>query len=72
LDPNIALTGGSKGKWTAAEDSKLKDAVQTHGDMDWGVISAVVPGRAIVSVTVDGRKSWDRTSAARVDARVNG
>jgi myb proto-oncogene protein len=45
LDPRIALTGGSKGKWTAVEDIKLKDAVKTHGDKDWGAISLVVPGR---------------------------
>jgi hypothetical protein len=44
-DPSIILTGGSNGKWTAIEDSKLKDAVQTHGQKDWGVISALVPGR---------------------------
>jgi hypothetical protein len=45
LDPRIALTGGSKGEWTGAEYSKLKDAVQTHGDKDWGAIAALVPGR---------------------------
>jgi hypothetical protein len=45
FNPSIALTGGSKGKWTAAEDSKLKDAVQTHCGKDWAAISALVPGR---------------------------
>jgi hypothetical protein len=45
LDPYIALTGGSKGKWTDIEDSKLKDAVQTHGDKDWVALSGLVPGR---------------------------
>jgi hypothetical protein len=45
LKPSIALTPGRKGKWTAVEDNKLKDAVQTHGDKDWAVISALVPGR---------------------------
>jgi hypothetical protein len=45
LDPRIVLTGGSKGKWTAAEDRKLKDAVKTHRNKDWGAISLLVPGR---------------------------
>jgi hypothetical protein len=27
------------------EDSKLKDAVHTHGDKDWVAIAALVPGR---------------------------
>jgi hypothetical protein len=44
LDPSIALTGGSKGEWTTVEDSKLKDAVKTHGDKEWGAISLMVPG----------------------------
>jgi myb proto-oncogene protein len=43
LDPSIDR--GSTGKWTAVEDSKLKDAVQTHGAKDWDAISALVPGR---------------------------
>lgn len=33
-----------KGKWTAVEDSQLKHAVQPHGDKDWVVLSALVPG----------------------------
>jgi hypothetical protein len=45
LDPGIALTGGSKGKWTSVEDIKLKDAVRTHGGKNWGLIAALVPGR---------------------------
>jgi myb proto-oncogene protein len=45
LDPSIDRASGRKGKWSAIEDSKLKDAVQTHGDKDWGTISALVPGR---------------------------
>jgi hypothetical protein len=31
--------------WTTDEDNKLKDAVQMHGDENWGVIAALVPGR---------------------------
>jgi hypothetical protein len=45
LDPNIGRASGRKGKWTAVEDSKLKGAVQTHGDKDWVAISLLVPGR---------------------------
>ena len=45
LDPSIDRASGRKGKWTAVEDSKLKDAVQTHGDKDWVTITALVLGR---------------------------
>jgi uncharacterized protein (DUF2237 family) len=45
LDPSIDRASGRKGKWTAVEDSKLKDAVQTHGGKNWIAISALVPGR---------------------------
>jgi hypothetical protein len=44
-DPNISL---SIGYWTSVEDSKLKDAVQTHGGKDWKKIAALVPGRTKV------------------------
>jgi hypothetical protein len=42
-DPRVALTGGSKGKLAEDEDSKLNDAVQTHGEDKWGTITALVP-----------------------------
>jgi hypothetical protein len=45
LDPIIGRANGRKGKWAEAEDSKLKDAVQTHGDNDWVAVSVLVPGR---------------------------
>jgi hypothetical protein len=32
-------------KWTADEDSKLKDAVQTNGGKHWAATAALVPGR---------------------------
>jgi hypothetical protein len=41
----IDRANGRTGKWTAVEDSKLEDAIQTHGDKDWLAISALVPGR---------------------------
>jgi hypothetical protein len=45
LDPSMTLTAGSTGTWTEDEDSKLKDAVQTHGGKNWNKIAAMVPGR---------------------------
>jgi hypothetical protein len=45
LDPNIVRETGSKIKWTADENSILKDAVQMHGGKDWAAISELVPGR---------------------------
>jgi ribosome recycling factor len=45
LDPGIDRANGRTGRWTAVEDSKLKDAVQTYGDKSWGAITALVPGR---------------------------
>jgi hypothetical protein len=45
LDPNIGGTTRRTGKWTAVEDSKLMNAVKTHGGKDWIAITALVPGR---------------------------
>jgi hypothetical protein len=45
LDPNIVRVTGRKGRWTADEDTKLKDAVQLHGGKKWVAIAALVPGR---------------------------
>jgi uncharacterized protein (DUF2237 family) len=45
LDPNIALTAGSMGRWTADENIKLKAALQMHGSKDWAAIAVLVPGR---------------------------
>jgi hypothetical protein len=58
LAPSIALTAGRTGTWEEDEDSKLKEAVQTHGDKDWVTISLLVPGRTKNSVAIDGRNSW--------------
>jgi hypothetical protein len=46
LKHSIDQAAGSKGEWAAVEDSKLKDAVQTHGGKNWVAIAALVPGRA--------------------------
>jgi hypothetical protein len=45
LDASIVRATGRKGRWTADEDKKLKDAVPTHGDKDLGAIAALVPSR---------------------------
>jgi hypothetical protein len=50
------LANGLAGKWTEDEDSKLKDAVQTHSGKNWGAIAALVPGR----VTSQCRHRWHR------------
>jgi hypothetical protein len=43
---SIDGTARRTGKWTSVKDSKLKDAVKTHGGKDWTAIAALVPGRA--------------------------
>jgi hypothetical protein len=48
LDPSIVhivQVTGYTGSWTAVEDSKLQDAVQTHGGKNWAAIAALVLGR---------------------------
>jgi myb proto-oncogene protein len=39
------LANGREGKWTAVEDSQLKDAVLSHGDKNWVAIAALVSDR---------------------------
>jgi hypothetical protein len=34
-----------KGPWTAEEDAKVIDLVQTHGAKKWSVIASALPGR---------------------------
>jgi antitoxin (DNA-binding transcriptional repressor) of toxin-antitoxin stability system len=46
LDPSIDPTTVRAGKWTAVDDGKLKDAVQTHGGKDWPANAALVTGRS--------------------------
>jgi hypothetical protein len=45
LDPSIDRSNGRTGTWAEEEDSKLRDAVQTHGGNNWAAIAALVPGR---------------------------
>jgi hypothetical protein len=50
LDRNIDQANG---KWTEDEDSRLKDAVHTHGGKNWGAIAALVLGRTV-------KQCWSR------------
>jgi uncharacterized protein (DUF2237 family) len=45
LNPSIDVANGRTRKWTEDEDSKLKDAVQTHGGKNWAAFSELLPGR---------------------------
>jgi hypothetical protein len=64
LDPSIALTGGSKGKWREEEEnSKLVGAVQTHGGKNWVAIAALVPGRTGKQCN----KRWHDALVASID-----
>jgi hypothetical protein len=45
LNVNVDRMPGRTGTWTAVEVNKLKCAVQTHGDKNWGEVAALVPGR---------------------------
>jgi hypothetical protein len=68
LNPGIALAGGSKGKWTLVEDTKLKDAVQIHDGKDWAAITALVPGRTKIQC----QHRWKHVDPNRSTVRVKG
>jgi hypothetical protein len=61
VDSNPDRASGRTGKWKAAEDSKLKDAVKTHGGKNWKEIAALVPGRTEKQCWKrwNGMTSWD-------------
>jgi hypothetical protein len=67
LDPKIDRANGRKGKWAEGEDSKLKDAVVTHGGEDWATIAALVPGRTQKQCC----NRWNSALDPKID-RVNG
>jgi uncharacterized membrane protein len=67
LDPGIDRANGHTGTWAEDEDTKLKDAVQTHGDKNWGAIAALVPGRT----SSQCRKRWRDALNPSID-RANG
>jgi hypothetical protein len=64
--PKIGGASGRKGSWTAEEDSKLKDVVQTHGDKNWVTIAALMPER----VKSQCRHRWRSALNPSID-RVN-
>jgi hypothetical protein len=64
---SIDLAPGYTGTWTEDEDSKLKDAAQTHGGKDWAAIAALVPGRTIMQCS----NRWHYALDPSID-RVNG
>jgi hypothetical protein len=45
LDPNMDQADVCRGKWTADEDSKLREEVHTHGGKKWDATAALLPGR---------------------------
>jgi hypothetical protein len=63
LDPNNDRVTGRTGKWTAVEDSKLKEAVQAHGGKNWAAIAALLPGRAQIQC----RRRWHDVLDANSD-----
>ncbi len=47
MDDNIGAAPKRNGKWTVAELGKLKEAVEKHGEKNWAVVAALVPGQTI-------------------------
>jgi myb proto-oncogene protein len=54
LDPSIDRATERMGKWAEDEDSKLKDAVQMHGDKDWVAVACSFLVERKCSVGADG------------------
>jgi hypothetical protein len=63
LDPNIDRAAGNEGRWTANEDSKLKDAVQSHGGKNWVAIAALVSTRTKTQC----RNKWHGSDVSNID-----
>jgi hypothetical protein len=55
LDHSIDRTTARSGKWTEEEDKKLKNSIEMHGNKNWGVIGALVPGRTVTQC----RNRWN-------------
>jgi hypothetical protein len=55
---SIDRANGRAGKWTEDEDTKLKDAVQTHGGKNWCAIAALVPDRSISQCRTRWHNGW--------------
>jgi hypothetical protein len=58
------------GRWTADEDSKLKDALQKHGDNNWGSIAELVLVEGVQSNGGEGTV-WIPASTRRLDVRID-
>jgi hypothetical protein len=56
IDPTTART--RTGKWTSDEDTKLKNAVRTHGSKNWVAIAALVPGRTRIQCNDRWREAY--------------
>jgi hypothetical protein len=69
LIPSINRANARTGEWSAAEDSKLKDALQARGGKHWGAIAALVPGRT-KEQCCSREQSWFRWHDA-VDRRLD-
>jgi hypothetical protein len=72
LDTNIERGSGRTGKWTAVEDIKLKDALQTHGGQDWCLMAWLVRVERTCSVVPDGVLTWIPISTRQRHVRVDG
>jgi hypothetical protein len=55
MDPTTARLG----TWTVDEDTKLRDAVLSHGGKNWELINALVPGRSLSQCYNRWRKCLD-------------
>jgi hypothetical protein len=63
LNRSMDRTNGRTGKWLEGEDSKLKDAVQTHVGKNWDAISALVTGRT----NIQCNKRWHSALKHSID-----
>jgi hypothetical protein len=63
LDPSIGWATARTGKWTAAEDKMLKDAVLAHGGKNWKEIATLVPGRTKMQC----RNRWCDALVSNID-----
>jgi hypothetical protein len=59
FDPSVARTG----KWTADEDTKLREVVGAHGGKNWEAIASLVPGRTKLQC----RNRWREASVRNID-----
>jgi myb proto-oncogene protein len=69
LASNISPTTARAGKWSANEDIKLKDAVQTHRGKNRGAIAALVSGRTEKQCNMRWRYALD-SSIDRANERM--